>query len=149
MERFLLKLFKICILTIAGIIGLFIIFVINGAIVNRDKLETTSEVAAPESPRHRRPRHPEPPDKVDCPHGDKHHAWSFFQRAAMERMHNPKSADFPWAGFRHLRKTGQCTWTVHSWVEGTNVFGGTIRQKFTGSLELIDRGARIHSLTFE
>ena len=85
-----------------------------------------------------------------CPHGDEHNAWAFFQRAVEERMTNPGSADFPFAGgSRHLRKTGMCSWTVESWVEGTNGFGATVRQPFWGQLTLKNGGATLEALEFE
>lgn len=85
-----------------------------------------------------------------CPHGDEHSAWAFFQQAVEERMTNPGSADFPFAaGSRHLTKTGVCSWTVRSWVEGENALGGTVRQTFRGRLRLTDGGAMLEALTFE
>ena len=85
-----------------------------------------------------------------CSHGDEHNAWAFFQRAVAERMTNPKSADFPFAGgSRHLTKIGVCSWTVQSWVEGENALGGTVRQTFRGRLRLTDGGAMLEALTFE
>ena len=83
-----------------------------------------------------------------CPHGDDHTAWSYVQRGVERRLRNPRSADFPFGGFRDLRKTGRCTWRVDSWVEGTNAFGGVVRQRYRGEVTLLRQAGRMDWLEF-
>ena len=84
-----------------------------------------------------------------CPYGDKHTAWSYVQRGVSAQMHNPGGADFPFGGYRHLKKTGPCTWTADSWVEGTNLFGATVRQNYTATVTLMPGQGRLDHLMWQ
>ena len=75
-----------------------------------------------------------------CRKAHQHEAWGAIQMRVEDHLKNPKSADFPFAGFTAFNKTGPCTWSGRSWVEATNSFGGTIRTGFTATATRVQNG---------
>jgi len=80
--------------------------------------------------------------------GDVHGAWVYAQAFVKERLKSPKSADFPFDGFRSVVNLGADRYRVPSYVDSTNPFGVELRRKFTCTLR--NEGSRwvLESLTF-
>jgi len=58
-----------------------------------------------------------------------------------QRLRSPGSADFPsyfTRGDNHVEKSGT-TYTVNSYVDSQNAFGGSVRTSFSGRIEQIDK----------
>lgn len=85
-----------------------------------------------------------------CPgDGDVHGAWAYTQLHVRQRLRAPRSADFPFGGYRALRKTGPCTWSGSSWVDATNAFGAEVRTHFHVQIRRVRGGWALDSLSLQ
>lgn len=58
-------------------------------------------------------------------------ALSVAQFAVEEKLKSPSDADFPWPDIENqVSTTGECEYTVRSYVDAPNSFGGTVRTHF-------------------
>ena len=58
-------------------------------------------------------------------------ALSVAQLAVEEKLKSPSDADFPWPDIENqVSTTGECEYTVRSYVDAPNSFGGTVRTHF-------------------
>ena len=62
--------------------------------------------------------------------GDEIAALTFAQLAVEEKLKSPSDADFPWPGDEVITKTGECEYSVKSYVDAPNSFGATVRTHF-------------------
>ena len=81
--------------------------------------------------------------------GDVHGAWAYMQLFVEKRLKSPKSADFPFGGYRHVTSLGGGRYKVQSYVDAKNAFGVEIRTNFEGVMRRIDGGWELEYLNFD
>ena len=80
---------------------------------------------------------------------DIHGAWAYTQLFVEKRLKSPKSADFPFGGYRHVTSLGGGRYKVQSYVDAKNAFGVEIRTDFEGIIKRIDGGWELEYLIFD
>lgn len=81
--------------------------------------------------------------------GDVHGAWAYMQLFVEKELKSPKSADFPFGGFRHVTYLGNDRYEVDSYVDAENSFGASIRTRFKGVIKKVANGWELESLSFK
>lgn len=79
---------------------------------------------------------------------DVHGAWASAQRAVLKELKSPKSADFPFGGYRHITPLGGDRYRVDSYVDAKNSFGAEIRTHFSGVVKKVSGGWQVEELNF-
>ena len=82
-------------------------------------------------------------DCTDDPYGARVAADYFVE----QRINQP-GLDFPSYGGYSIRYMGNNRYTVSSYVDGKNAFGGPVRQSFTAVVECRPNDWKLHSLNF-
>ena len=80
---------------------------------------------------------------------DVHGAWAYMQLFVEKHLKSPKSADFPFGGYRHVTPLGSGRYKVQSYVDAKNAFGVEIRTNFEGVIKRIDGGWKLEYLHFD
>ena len=88
-------------------------------------------------------------DKKEKDTGDVHGAWAYMQLFVEKKLKNPKSADFPFGGYRHVTELGNDSYRVDSYVDSTNSFGAVIRTHFEGIIKEVEGGWELEHLEFK
>lgn len=76
----------------------------------------------------------------DC--GDRSEAWVFAQQFIKRKLKNPRSAKFAWSYGSEgvsIHQDG-CKWTVASYVDATNSYGGTLRSQWAITIKKVHDG---------
>jgi len=81
--------------------------------------------------------------------GDVHGAWAYMQLFVEKKLKSPKSADFPFGGYRHVTELGDKRYKVDSYVDATNSFGAVIRTQFEGIIKEVEGGWELEYLEFK
>ena len=79
---------------------------------------------------------------------DVHGAWVYMQRFVEKRLKSPKTADFPFGGYRHVTPLKNGRYKVDSYVDSQNSFGADVRTYFSGVIKKSENGWRLESLNF-
>ncbi len=87
--------------------------------------------------------------KTESKTGDVHGAWVYMQSFVEKRLKSPKSADFPFGGYRHVTELGAERYKVNSYVDSQNSFGANIRTHFEGVIKRINGGWELEYLNFK
>lgn len=80
--------------------------------------------------------------------GDVHGAWVYMQFFVEKRLKSPKSADFPFDGYRNVSELGRGRYRVNSYVDAQNSFGANIRTHFEGVIRKENDEWHLESLNF-
>lgn len=89
------------------------------------------------------------PKKVSVDKHSVHGAWAYMQLFVKKDLKSPKSADFPFGGYRHVAYLGNKRYKVVSYVDSQNSFGAMIRTNFKGIITRINNGWKLEYLDFE
>lgn len=76
----------------------------------------------------------------DC--GDRSEAWVYAQEFIERKLKNPRSAKFAWSSGSDgvsIHQEG-CNWTVASYVDATNSFGGSMRTQWVITIKKVSDG---------
>ena len=80
---------------------------------------------------------------------DVHGAWAYMQIAVQQRLKNPRSADFPFGGSRHVTPLGADRYRVSSYVDAKNSYGAEMRTNFNGVIKKVSGGWQVESLKIQ
>lgn len=80
--------------------------------------------------------------------GDVHGAWAYMQLFVEQKLVSPKTADFPFGGFQHVKDLGSGLYEVDSYVDSQNSFGATVRTRFVGTIRKGENKWYLESLDF-
>lgn len=115
----------------AGVGGVFLALVIIGAFTDPPPAPVTPPVAA--SPPPVRPTKLEP-----C--GEEFDAYVMAQTFVSARLRSPRTAHFPTRRNAKIVQTARCEWTVTSYVDAQNGFGGETRTPYVVEMTAPETG---------
>ena len=88
-------------------------------------------------------------EKLNDEEGDVHGAWAYMQLFVKERLKSPKTAEFPFGGYRHVTPLGGYRYKVDSYVDSQNPLGAQTRTKFEGVIKDLNGSWELEYLNFK
>ena len=73
-------------------------------------------------------------------------AWAYMQLFVKQHLTSPRTADFPFGGYRDGTYLGNDRYRVASYVDSQNALGATVRTHFTGEIKRVSGGWELISL---
>jgi len=69
-------------------------------------------------------------------------AWATAKRAVEKKLKSPYPASFPWIADGAIRKSGECSYVVRSYVDARNREGALTRRRFRAEVRYVNKTGR-------